>query len=266
MTQEIKQLRVINPSSNENSSLEEAKQLLQTNIHKIRTSLRIKASTAKILANLQECPCLVKCNHEIQSSNYDNIDPLYSAKHEYAKRKLIDAIVDRFTDLVTISAEHNVPNGKLDIVIMPGSKIILKYNKRVIAIELKSGKSADASMLYQIERYLPDCDMLLFVRIITEEVTLINRNSVENSLVESIARLNHKISGITSGKLIKVQGDWCRGCTADCAYKKEPRWSGEYKASLENFAEFMKHIENVINKTLDILEDILLAERRELES
>jgi hypothetical protein len=35
------------------------------------------------------------------------------------------------------------------------SKIILKYNERIIAIELKSGKSTDASMLYQIERYLP---------------------------------------------------------------------------------------------------------------
>ena len=55
-------------------------------------------------------------------------------------------------------------------------------------------------------------------------------------------------------ELFKVQGDWCRGCTAECDYKKESRWSGEYKASLENFGEFMKNIENVITKTLDILE------------
>lgn len=253
MTQEINQLPS-ETSSNDNRTLDDVKQLLQTSTNMIRTSLRTKASTAKILANLQECPCLVKCSHEIKSTSYDNIDRLYTAKHEYAKTKLIDAIVDRFADLVTISSEHSVPNGKLDIVIMPGSKIILKYNKRVIAIELKSGKSADAKMLYQIERYLPECDILLFVRIPTEEVTLIYRDSVETNLKKSILLLNRKISRITNGEMIKVQGDWCRGCTADCTYTKESRWSGEYKASLEKFEEFMNNIENVITKTLDILE------------
>ena len=255
MTQEIKQLPIQNPS-NQNSSLEDAKQLLHTNTNKIRTSLHTKASTAKILANLQDCPCLAKCAHEIQSTNYDDIDPLYAAKHEYAKRKLIDAIVDRFADLVTISSEHSVPSGKLDIVIMPGGKIILKYNKRIIGIELKSGKSADAKMLYQIERYLPECDILLFVRILTEEVTLIYTDSVETNLIDSISRLNRKISRITNGELVKVQGDWCKGCNTHCDYKQPPRWNGESKAkaSLENFPEFMKNIENVITKTLDILE------------
>jgi hypothetical protein len=252
MTQEIKQLPMAKTSSE--TTLDDVKQLLQTNTNNVRTSLRTKASTAKILANLQECPCLVKCAHEIQLTKYDDIDRLYTAKHEYAKSKLIDAIVDRFADLVTVSSEHSVPYGKLDIVIMPGSKIILKYNKRVIAIELKSGKSADAKMLYQIERYLPDCDILLFVRIPTEEVTLINRHTIETILKKGLSRLNRKISRITNGELIKVQGDWCRGCTADCIYKKESRWNGQHTASLENHGEFMKNIENVISKTLDLLE------------
>ncbi len=257
MTQEIKPLPV-EISSDQNITLEDAKQLLQTGTNTIRTALRTKASTAKILANLQECPCLVKCVHEIQNTNYDDIDRLYTAKHEYAKRKLIDAIVDRFAGLVTVSSEHSVPNGKLDIVIMPGSKIILKYNKRIIAIELKSGKTADAKMLYQIERYLPDCDVLLFVRVPTEEVTLIYRDTVETNLIEGISRLSRKITRITEGELIKVQGDWCEGCTADCNYKKESRWTRQNKASLENHGEFMRNIENVISKTLDILDKELI--------
>ena len=253
MTQEIKQLPV-ETSSTDNSTLENVKQLVQTNTNLLRTTLRTKASTAKILAILQECPCLVKCAHEIQYYNYPNIDSLYSAKHEHAKTKLIDAIEDRFADLVTVSSEHIVPNGKLDIVIQPGSKIILKYNKRIIAIELKSGKWADASMLFQIERYLPDCDVLIFVRIPTEEVTLIETDSIKDNLIESMSRLNRKAGRITNGQLIKVQGEWCRGCTAECAYKKESRWNGESKASLENFGEFVKNTENVIPKILDILE------------
>jgi hypothetical protein len=242
--------------SEQNVTLDETNRLLTQNIGRMKSTLGTNASRAKILANLHECPCLVKCAHEIRSTNYsNNIDPLYLAKHEYAKTKLIDAIEDRFADLITVSSEHIVPNGKLDISIIPaGSKIILKYNKKVIAIELKSGKSADAGMLFQIERYLPDCDVLIFVRILTEEVTLIERRTIENNLTESMSRLNRKISRITNGELIKVQGDWCRGCTADCEYKKESRWTGDYKASLDNFPIFIQNIERVISKILEILE------------
>jgi len=254
MTQELNPLPLETTHSNDNSNLEDIKQLLDRNIDKMQLSLNSKASKAKVFAILQDCPCSVKCVNEIQSSNYSNIDSLYSAKHEYAKTKLIDAIEDKFADLVTVSSEHIVPNGKLDIVIKPGSKIILKYNKRTIAIELKSGKTADASMLFQIERYLPDCDVLIFVRIPTEEVTLIEAKSIEPDLAESMSRLNRKVSRITNGQLIKVQGEWCRGCTANCSYKKESRWTREYKASLENFGTFLQNIENVIRKTLDILE------------
>lgn len=113
-------------------------------------------------------------------------------------------------------------------------------------------------MLFQIERYLPDCDVLLFVRIPTEEVTLIERKSIEPVLAESLSRLNRKVSRITNGQLVKVQGEWCRGCTADCGYKKDSRWTKDYKASLGNFETFLQNIENVIRKTLDILEDELM--------
>jgi len=156
--------------------------------------------------------------------------------------------------LINISSEHSIPNGKLDIVINLGSKIVLKYNSRIIAIELKSGKSADAKMLYQIERYLPDCDFLIFVRILTEEVTVIERKPLESELTESLSRLIRKMSRISDGDLTKVQGDWCKGCNAECDYKQPPRWSGETKASLENFGDFMKNTENVIPKILWILE------------
>jgi hypothetical protein len=254
MTQEINQLSIKTTPSAENRTLEGIKQLLDTSTNKMQSSLNSNASKAKVFAILQECPCLVKCAHEIKCYNYPNIDSLYSAKHEHAKTKLIDAIEDRFADLVTVSSEHIVPNGKLDIVIQPGSKIILKYNKKTIAIELKSGKWADASMLFQIERYLPDCDVLIFVRVPTEEVTLIGTDSIKDNLIESMSRLNRKASRITNGQLIKVQGEWCRGCTADCTYKKESRWNGESKASLENFGTFLQNIENVIAKVLVILE------------
>lgn len=258
MTQEIKNVDIKISSSNCRISLDNIKHLVDTNISKMKTSLGTKSTTAKVISIVQGCPCLVKCTHEIQSTIYNsNFDSLYSAKHEYAKTKLIDAIVDRFSDLVRVSSEHNVPNGKLDIAIMPENKIVLKYNKKIIGIELKTGKFIDAPHLYQIERYLPECDMLLFIRILAEEVTIIERESVENNLTEGMSRLNRKISRITKGELVKVQGDWCKGCTADCNYKKDSRWTGDNKASLENFGNFIQNIENVISKTLAILEEEL---------
>ena len=57
--------------------------------------------------------------------------------------------------------------------------------------------------------------------------------------------------------MIKVQGDWCRGCTVDCTYRKEPWWTGESKASLVDFETFLENIENVINKVVDILQNEL---------
>jgi hypothetical protein len=141
---EISQKLIHTSSLAEDYTLEDIDKVVHTNICLMKSALNSKSSTAKVMANLQECPCLLKCANEIQNIHYGNIDPLYSAKHEYAKTKIIDAIIDKFPDMVNVSSEHNIPNGKLDIVIMPGSKIILKYNKKIIAIELKSGKSADA--------------------------------------------------------------------------------------------------------------------------
>jgi hypothetical protein len=76
---------------------------------------------------------------------------------------------------------------------------------------------------------------------------------VKNSLKENMSRLNRKIFRLTNGELIKVQGDWGKGCNADCNYKQPPRWSGESKASLENFGIFMKNIDTVICKLLSCL-------------
>lgn len=132
MTPEINYPAIETTPLTANFTLGDIKELLDTNTNKMQSALNSKASKAKVLAIMQDCPCLVKCVNEIQSTNYSNIDSLYSAKHEYAKTKLIDAIEDRFADLVTVSSEHVIPNGKLDIVIKPGSKIVLKYNNRTI--------------------------------------------------------------------------------------------------------------------------------------
>ena len=223
----------------------------------LKSLLNCKASTAKIIANIQECPCLAKCIHEIQNTNYGNIDSLYSAKHEYAKTKIIDAIRDKFSNLITLTSEHRTINGKLDIAILPGSKIVLKYNDKIIAIELKSGRWADASILFQIERYLFDCDVLIFIRIPTEEVTLIRKDPLKSSIQESITSLDRKIVTIINGNRNKVQEDWCHGCNVECTFKKPSRWSNASQPTLAEFGDFMKKINRVITKMLGLLSEEL---------
>jgi hypothetical protein len=251
---EVSQNPIQTSSLGENYTLEGIDKEVYSNISVMKSTLKTSSSTAKVIAKLQECPCLLKCANEIQNTNYSSIDPLYSAKHEYAKTKIIDAIVDKYTHFIDVASEGSIPSGKLDILIKPGSNIILTYNKKTIAIELKTGKTADASMLFQIERYLPECDILIFVRILTEEVTLIERNLVEINLKESKLRLNRKINRLTNGELTKVKGEWCRGCGAECEYIQPSRWSGQSKSSLENFGLFVKNIDTVIGKILECLE------------
>ena len=102
MTQEIIQKQ--EPTSiSEQDTFETIKVELQENVNALKSLLSPKASTAKIIANLQECPCLLRCVHEIQCYVYCDIDSLYSAKHEYAKTKMIEAIRDKFSDLITIT-------------------------------------------------------------------------------------------------------------------------------------------------------------------
>ena len=234
-------------------AFERTNQELQKSVSALKTLINPKASTAKIIANVQECPCLTKCAHEIQNSNYNNIDSLYSAKHEYAKTKMIDAIRAKFSNLITVTSEHATTNGRLDIAILPGSKIVLKYNNKIIAIELKSGKWADASMLFQIERYLLDCDVLIFVRIPTEEVTLIRREPLKSSLTENASSLHRKILSLINGHRDKVQGDWCNECNVECSLRKPTKWNNVSKPTLNDFEEFMKNIDIVIAKIIILL-------------
>lgn len=237
----------------ENDAFESASHELEKSVSALKTFLNPKASRAKIIANMQECPCLTKCVYEIQNSSYNNIDSLYSAKHEYAKTKIIDAILDKFSNLITISSERPIPNGRLDIAILPGSKIVLKYNNKIIAIELKSGKWADASMLFQLERYLLDCDLLIFVRIPTEEVTLFRREPLKPILTKNLSFLNRKILNMINGQRDKVQGDWCHGCEVECNLRKPSKWNNASNPTLNDFEAFMKNIDIVLIKIVHLL-------------
>jgi hypothetical protein len=114
------------------SSLKEAEVKLLAALEALRTKLNVKASNAKVISILHQCPCRLRCLHDITNSEYtnNNIDPLYLEKHNVVKKRLIDAIVCRFSDKLKISSEDKINNGITDISISCDPIIRLNNRKK----------------------------------------------------------------------------------------------------------------------------------------
>ena len=97
--------------------------------------------------------------------------------------------------MLLVKSEYKTFTGKLDIALLPShnhSMIILKYNKKLIGIEIKSGRWVGATTFNQIERYLFDVDQLLIVRVPTEDVVIVDRGMIERTLLNGLWYLEAK--------------------------------------------------------------------------
>jgi hypothetical protein len=233
------------------SKLKESEIRLVSEMDAMRTRQNVKASNAKMISILHQCPCQLKCLHDITKSEYtyNDIDPLYLQKHDIVKKRLIDAIVCRFPGKLKISSEHKINNGTADISISSDSIIRLNNGKKV-GIEVKSGKLID---LFQIERYLYELDVLLVVRVPTRDVVKISQKDIAEELNKNVLLLTQKIQQINTYGLIKVEGEWCRGCTALCQNTK-PGYYGKSNATMADYAEFIKNVNVVVEKVIHELE------------
>lgn len=233
------------------SKLKEISKKLMARLDIVKTGLKSKAGRSKILSILQDNPCRLRCKHLIQNGTDDKkIDEFYNAKHEWIKKKIIDAIVDEFSDLVTVKSEDFVSYGKLDIGIQfDNMRIIFEYGRKNIAIEIKTGHSVKSDHFSQIERYLVDVDVLIRIRVPTEDVVVIYNTFIKDVLIKDLTRLTRKADEIISDKRIIVPGDWCKGCNAICPYMK-PRADNSHNASFKGHEDVVKHVDVVIEKTL----------------
>lgn len=231
--------------------LKESQSELLSELEEMRTKLNVKSSNAKIISTLHQCPCRLKCIHDITNIEYasNNIDRLYIEKHDAIKKKLIDAILYRFAGRLKISSEYKINNGTADISIT-SDQIIRLNNGKIVGIEVKSGQSID---LFQIERYLYELDVLLVARVPTRDVVKIKQSDIAEELSKSILLLRGKIKQIDTYGLIKVEGEWCRGCTAPCPNKR-PAYNGKSIATMADYAEFVRNVDIVIEKVIRELE------------
>jgi hypothetical protein len=232
------------------SQLDSANQELAYRIDNLRSNLGAKASNAKILSIVHSTPCPMKAVNDIKNRDYNNgIDRLYIERHDYARKKIIDSVLVNFGRLTTVKSEHKIKNGTLDIVISY-DKILLNYHEKVICIEIKSGQSID---LFQIERYLYESYLLIVVRVPTRDVVPIHQPNIASELIKGINSTIDKIDLLNGNNLSKVQGEWCKGCTANCEFKK-PISNNRHVARLE-FEEFFKNVNAVTQETIRVIKE-----------
>jgi hypothetical protein len=241
-----------------NISKKHAIEELQTTFGSIRSKYNTKISNSSMFAILQDDPCLVKCMHELRNKNTKDIDSFYLAKHEWIKKKIIDAILDKFDDQIEVRSEYSLANGKLDIIILKlfYDKIQIQYKTKTIAIEIKSGETVNSKIFCQIERYLMDTDVLLMIRVPTQDVVAIHGDGIVNDLIKDLSLLRRKAEKIISNSVKKVPGDWCKDCNADCEFKKYPKWNSTPIGSFEGYEEILKNTNIVIAKLIKLIEEI----------
>jgi hypothetical protein len=237
------------------SRLKDANDKLLSALDSLRKKVNSSMSNASMISILQNNPCRLKCLNEFTDRNRDKqwIDPFYFSRHEWVKMKIIDAILDEFAHLIDVKSEHSTTIGKLDIAVL-GGKIELRYNRKIIAIEIKTGETVNSGLFNQIQRYLTGVDPLLIVRIPSNDVVPIDTAMIKDILVKEVNLLARKAESVLTGDTTKVSGDWCKECTADCEFKKKSlSWKKRY-ASFEGYEDFVRNVDEIVAKTIAILQ------------
>jgi hypothetical protein len=89
---------------------------------------------------------------------------------------------------------------------------------------------------------------MIVVRVPTRDVVPIHQPNIASELISGINSTIDKIELLNDNDLLKVQGEWCKGCTANCEFRK-PISNNRHVARLE-FEEFFKNVNAVTHETI----------------
>jgi hypothetical protein len=79
------------------------------------------------------------------------------------------------------------------------------------------------------------------------------RANIANELIAGINSTIEKIDLLNDNNLLKVQGEWCKGCTANCEFRKQIS-NNNHVAKLE-FEEFFKNVNAVMQETIQVIKE-----------
>jgi hypothetical protein len=196
----------------------------------LKDKLSLQLSFPAILSIVQRFPCPARAKEELVSPIRTVVDPLYSVRHRFLQKWLVDALELRLKEegyRVRMVAEARSPFGTGDLDIrVTGTTVEVVTDKVLIREEVKGGNFE----YDQLVRYLFDCDHVVVTLGARGTAFKLSREDVGN-LVGPLEALYVKKMDILSkdGDLDRIPGrDWCRGCTVAC-----PHATTEYKHTLD---------------------------------
>jgi len=208
------------------------------------------ASRARVEAILSSTICERLSSYMISNDKRHlegpRFDPYYSEKHEMTKRKFVDRMKTRLSELgkeaqFLVQTEEPSDFGRSDLVIINGNQLkISAMGGRAVRVELKASRGLDLS---QIERYLLNAETLLLVRVMTGHVARLSPNKLSAFLEESLRDLSRKAKRLIDGRQFLIPGQECHKCPIkECNHNKS-RQSKQSIFVTINHKEFERDLE-----------------------
>jgi hypothetical protein len=229
---------------------------LQASLRAFSQSMRPRPSEARLLGALLEFPCPARLHAELTSSSWKEIDRLYSERHDFIRRLLIDHLRSRLGPLnadLSIEAEHASNTGKVDIALetMPAESQVRPPLK--IHIEIKGGRNFQMA---QLIRYLWNSDAVILCLAGSGKAFTIRKQDARGFLDFLEEVLSAKMKLLEQDTGTRIAGPWCRGCTVACPHAKKefPRSLDFQKDLVEPLTNWSKAIDKTVTQVIQLLE------------
>ncbi len=226
---------------------------------------KTKRKNATVIAILNSISCEELAKNRLYNKEEEDVrfDSYYLEKHEVARRKLIDRLKTELGkagfDFQLLTEENGDDFGRRDIVPI--------HNGRRLAIESKDGQRLGVEIkgsvgldISQLERYLLSGEKLLLVRIITNQVKLLDPQDYTEHLNSAMQDLTSKAQRILDDRQFLVPGLECSRCPlTNCVYNKSVKKIDRKFVCMthedfnEDLTRFLQNLYPTIERAVEII-------------
>jgi len=201
------------------------------------STLTNKVDTRDIIVALEKTICDEEAFWLLRSRNYgaeSMIDSYWTSKHEYAKQRVVEKLVNRLHDLrvhAEIATESQGPNARHDILLTvknPDGSV-----KKRVALEIKTGYRLDFS---QLERLMRDSDVVVLIRAETGHVTTLRSRRYDALLTGSLRNRIGRLRRLVEGHAYAIPGRGCFMCAnVSCPFTRRSTRSSRFTLTNDHF-------------------------------
>ena len=196
-----------------------------------------KVDARDVIVALEKTICDEEAFWLLRSRNYgaeSMIDSYWTSKHEYAKQRVVEKLVNRLHDLrlpTEIATESQGPNARHDILLTvkkPDGSV-----KKRVALEIKTGYRLDFS---QLERLMRDSDVVVLIRAETGHVTTLRSRRYDALLTGTLRDRIGRLRRLVEGRAYAIQGRGCFMCAnLSCPSKRRSTRSNRFTLTNDHF-------------------------------